>query len=186
MILPIYIYGSSVLRKECFDIDSGYQNLDIIIDNMFTTMENAHGIGLSAPQVGLSINLFIIDLLPYAEEDPSIPSVRRVFINPKIIRQSGKDVIQNEGCLSIPGVREDITRKNIIEVKYLDHNFKEYHETIDGLFSRVFQHEFDHLKKTLFIDYLSPMKKNIVNRKLNSIKKGKFEDLYPTILKNNL
>ncbi|MBJ05199.1 MAG: peptide deformylase [Flavobacteriales bacterium] len=183
MILPIYIYGSSILRSECKDINSNYKELDVIIDNMFMTMENANGIGLSAPQIGLPINLFIIDLLPYSKEDASIPPIRKTFINPKIIKEFGEDIVENEGCLSIPGVREDVTRKNIVQITYLDQDFKKNDEIIDGLYSRVFQHEFDHLKKTLFIDYLSPIKKNIVNRKLKSIMKGKFTDLYPTILK---
>ena len=183
MILPIYIYGSAILRNPCVDIDLNYSGLNDLIDNMFETMENAHGVGLSAPQIGFSINLFIIDLSPYSEEDPSIPAIREVFINPVILEEKGEEAVHNEGCLSIPGVREDVSRKSVITVKYLDQNFKEHVREIDGFFARVFQHECDHLNKVLFIDYLSPLKKNIVNRKLISIQKGKFQDVYPTILK---
>jgi len=183
MILPIYIYGHPVLRKTCKNIDHNYEKLNELIDNMFQTMENANGIGLSAPQVGLSINLFIIDLTSYAEEDSSIPSIRETFINPKILQESGDLKTHNEGCLSIPEVREDVSRKSIIKVEYLDRDFNKHIIQIEGLFARVFQHEYDHLNATLFIDYLSPMKKNRVNRRLNHILKGKFTDLYPTVLK---
>ena len=183
MILPIYIYGHPVLRKPCQNIDHNYEQLNELIDNMFQTMENANGIGLSAPQIGLSINLFIIDLTPYAEDDSSIPSVREVFINPKIIEELGDFKTHNEGCLSIPDVREDVSRKSIIKVKYLDQGFNKHVVQLEGLFARVFQHEYDHLNSTLFIDHLSPIRKNIVNRRLNNIVKGKFTDLYPTVLK---
>jgi len=183
MILPIYIYGHPILRNKCKPIDESYQNLNQLIDNMFETMHNASGIGISAPQVGLDISLFLIDLSTYSEEDPGIPNIKKVFINPEIIDEFGSLEDHNEGCLSIPAVREDVSRKNKIKVRYLDLEFKEHYEEIDGLFARVFQHEYDHLKGVLFIDHLSPLKKNIVNRKLKKIEKGKFEDLYPTILK---
>ena len=183
MILPIYIYGHPVLRKSCQNIDHNYNKLNSLIDDMFETMENANGIGLSAPQIGLSINLFVIDLIPYADEDPSIPKVKQVFINPKILEELGDIKTHNEGCLSIPDIREDVSRKSIIKVEYLDQDFNKNVVQIQGLFARVFQHEYDHLKATLFIDHLSPMKKNIVNRKLNNILKGKFSKLYPTVLK---
>tara|TARA_B100000530_G_scaffold195898_1_gene124595 strand:+ start:238 stop:792 length:555 start_codon:yes stop_codon:yes gene_type:complete len=183
MILPIYIYGHPILRSECENIDPSYEGLEELIENMFETMHNAHGIGLSAPQIGLSINLFIIDLSPYAEDEPSFLDMKEVFINPEILEESGELLSHNEGCLSIPGVREDVDRKSIIKLKYLDQNFVEHVIDISGIFARVVQHEYDHLHKTLFIDYLSAIKKNIVNRKLNSIVKGKFKEEYPTILK---
>ena len=180
MILPIYIYGDPILRQKCKKIDRDYPNLTSLINNMFDTMHNAHGVGISAPQIGLSIRLFLIDLTPYYEDDPSIPCVKKAFINPEIIEEYGPVAEQNEGCLSIPGVREDINRKSKINIKYFDTSFNSYIETIDGLFARVFQHEFDHLNGVLFIDYLSAVKKNIVNRQLIKIQKGKFQDLYPT------
>ena len=183
MIIPIYIYGHPILRSECKNIDASYDGLESLIENMFETMYNANGIGLSAPQIGLAINLFIIDLSPYGDEDPSFLDMKEVFINPEIIEESGQEICHNEGCLSIPGVREDIERKSVVKLKYLDQNFIEREVEISGLFARVVQHEYDHLNKTLFIDYLSPVKKNIVNRKLNSIIRGKFKEEYPTILK---
>ena len=148
---------------------------------MFDTMCNANGIGISAPQIGLSIRLFLIDLTPYHNEDPSIPNIKKVFINPKIISESGLDNTHNEGCLSIPGIREDINRKSQIKIQYFDEKFNSVCDEIDGMFARVFQHEYDHLNGILFIDHLSPLKKNIINRKLVKIQKGKFEELYPTI-----
>ena len=183
MILPVYIYGHPVLRTSCEEVKQTYKNLNQLIENMFDTVENANGIGISAPQVGVSIKLFVIDLIPLSEEDPSVANIRKAFINPEILKQSGKIQPYNEGCLSIPGVREDINRKSEIKIKYFDQNFQEHITEIEGVFSRVFQHEYDHLNKTLFIDYLSPMKKNIVNRKLKAIQRGKFENNYPTVLK---
>ena len=183
MILPIYIYGHTILRQKCKNIKKSYSRLNKLIDDMFETMYNAHGIGISAPQVGLDVSLFLIDLSLYHEEDPSVPNIRKVFINPEIIDEYGDIETHNEGCLSIPGIREDIDRKNTIRVKYLDLAFQEKVEEIDGLYARVFQHEYDHLNGVLFIDHLSPIKKNIINRKLVKVEKGKFEDLYPTILR---
>tara|TARA_B100000579_G_scaffold382693_1_gene352033 strand:- start:15829 stop:16383 length:555 start_codon:yes stop_codon:yes gene_type:complete len=183
MILPIYIYGHAILRKKCKKIKKSYSRLDKLIDDMFETMYNAQGIGISAPQVGLDLSLFLIDLSVYHEEDPSIPNIRKVFINPEIIDEYGDIETHNEGCLSIPGIREDIDRKNTIRVKYLDLEFQEKIEEIGGLYARVFQHEYDHLNGVLFIDHLSPLKKNILNRKLVKVEKGKFTDLYPTILR---
>ena len=181
MILLISIYGNPILRHKCNSIDSNYPNLNDLIVNMFETMHNASGIGISAPQIGLPIRLFLIDLTPYHEDNPSIPKIKKVFINPKIISESGQDVIHNEGCLSIPGVREDISRKSQVKVSYLDDKFNSYNEDIDGVYARVFQHEYDHLNGVLFIDHLSPLQKNIITKKLTRIQKGKFEELYPTI-----
>jgi len=148
---------------------------------MFDTMENAHGVGISAPQVGLPIRLFLIDLKTYHAEDPSIPNIKKAFVNPEIINESGPENDHNEGCLSIPSLREDIIRKSQIKIKYFDEKFNVFSDEIDGVFARVFQHEYDHLNGILFVDHLSPLKKNIVNRKLVKIQKGKFEELYPTI-----
>lgn len=183
MILPICVYGHPVLRKLCQDVSKDYNDLDNLIKNMFDTMEHSNGIGISAPQVGVSLNLFVINLIPFYEDDPSIEPVKKVFINPRILIQSGDFKPYNEGCLSIPGIRSDIDRKSKIKITYFDQNFNEFTEDIDGVFARVFQHEYDHLKGVLFIDHLPPLKKNILNRKLLSIQKGKFDINYPTILK---
>ena len=183
MILPISIYGNPVLRTICKEIDSSYPDLNKLISNMFETMQNAQGIGISAPQIGLPIRLFLIDLTIYSQEDSSIPSIKKVFINPEIIKEYGPKENHNEGCLSIPEVREDVIRKSHIKIKYYDEKFKLYTEEVNGIYARVFQHEFDHLNGVLFIDRLSPLKKNIINRKLIKIQKGKFEELYP-IIKN--
>jgi peptide deformylase len=183
MILPIHIYGHSILRKKCKNIQATYLGLDKLINDMFETMYNAHGIGISAPQVGLDAAIFVIDLSVYHEEDPSVPNIKKAFINPEIIEEYGDTETHNEGCLSIPGIREDVDRKSIIRVKYLDLEFQENIEELDGLYARVFQHEYDHLNGVLFIDHLSPLKKNILNRKLVKVEKGKFEDLYPTTLR---
>jgi len=180
MILPIYTYGHPVLRTQCIHVTQSYHDLEKLIDNMFETMYNANGIGISAPQVGLSINLFVIDLSVLAEDDPSVKYVKEVFINPKIISIYGDESTYNEGCLSIPGIRSDVLRKSKVEIEYFDANFIKHRTKIDGIYARVFLHEYDHLNKTLFIDYLSGQEKHNLNRKLNSIKKGKYNINYPT------
>ena len=178
MILPIYIYGNSILRNKCKNIDNSFPNLNIIINDMFETMHNASGIGLAAPQVGLSINLFLIDLSPLSKEDPSLKDIKKVFINPRIIEESGDDWQYDEGCLSIPELNDLVSRKKNIEIEYLDQNFNFIKEKISGIEARVIQHEYDHLNGVLFIDHLSAKRKNILNRKLQSIKKGKFQKRY--------
>ena len=183
MILPIYIYGHDVLRKKCLQMKPDYPNLDNLIQNMFKTMKNANGIGLSAPQIGLSVSMFIIDLTYYSAEDPTVPPVKEVFINPEIISEYGEITTHNEGCLSIPDVRGDVQRPSELDVRYFDENFNEERKKINGLFARVFQHEFDHLNKKLFIDHLSSMKKNMLNKKLNLIARGKFNKSYPVKIK---
>ena len=179
MILPIYIYNHPVLREKCNDVSKNYQDLDVLVKNMYDTMYNANGVGLAAPQVGLSLNLFIIDMSPFKTDYPDLITTKKVFINPIIEAESGKEWDFNEGCLSIPEIREDVSRKNKINIKYYDQKFKPHKEIIDGIESRVIQHEYDHLKGKLFIDYLSGQRKNIINRKINNIIKGKFEKIYP-------
>ena len=181
MILPIYIYGHSVLRTKCEVMKYDYTDLNTIIIDMFETMHNASGVGISAPQIGLSLRLFLIDLTPYHDEDSTVPNIKKVFINPEITKEYGDEIDYEEGCLSIPGIRENVTRKSKISIKYLDEKFNSFSEEISGIFARVFQHEYDHLNGVLFVDHLSPLKKNIVNRKLEKIHKGKFEELYPTV-----
>ena len=178
MILPIYIYGNSILRNKCTDVDSSFSNLNIIINNMFETMHNANGIGLAAPQIGLSINLFLIDLSPLSSDYPNLKNVKKVFINPKIIKEDGDYWEYDEGCLSIPEVNDLVSRKKNIEIEYLDQKFNLVKEKISGIEARVIQHEYDHINGVLFIDYLSAKRKNILNRKLQAIKKGKFQKRY--------
>lgn len=180
MILPITAYGDPVLRRVGKDISKDYPNLDTLIENMFETMYNAYGIGLAAPQVGLAIRLFIIDTSPFAEdEDLSdqqrafLAGLKKVFINPKIIQETGEQWSFNEGCLSIPEVREDVSRCERIKIEYLDADFNKVVEEYDGLAARVIQHEYDHIEGILFTDKLSSLKKRLLKGKLGNISKGK-------------
>ena len=176
MILPIIAYGSSVLRKECEEIDASYPELTKLIANMFATMENANGIGLAAPQIGLGVRLFIIDSTPLTEDEENktaVEAVRKVFINPEIMEEEGKEWKFNEGCLSIPEIREDVYRKPDIEIGYFDENFQYHEDKFSGIVARIIQHEYDHIEGTLFVDYLSPLKKRLLKRKLTEIAEGK-------------
>lgn len=180
MILPITAYGDPVLRRVGKDISKDYPNLDTLIENMFETMYNAYGVGLAAPQVGLAIRLFIIDTSPFAEdEDLSdqqrafLAGLKKVFINPKVIQETGEQWSFNEGCLSIPEVREDVSRCERIKIEYLDADFNKVVEEYDGLAARVIQHEYDHIEGILFTDKLSSLKKRLLKGKLGNISKGK-------------
>lgn len=179
MILPIVGYGDAVLRKVCKPIDSNYPKLDELIANMKETMYNASGVGLAAPQIGRDIRLFVIDASPFAdkemekEEYETLQNFNRVFINAKIIKEEGEEWAFNEGCLSIPNVREDVYRKPIITIEYQDENFEDRTETLSGLAARVFQHEYDHIEGILFTDKLSSLKKRLIKKKLDNISKGK-------------
>ncbi|HTN68557.1 MAG TPA: peptide deformylase, partial [Dysgonamonadaceae bacterium] len=160
MILPIYIYGHSVLRKEANEIDSTYPNLKELIDNMFETMHNAEGIGLAAPQVGLDDSIFVVDLAPLAdEENPEYSEFKKVFINARIINRTGEVTAYEEGCLSIPGINESVPREDTIEIEYLDENLEPHSETFTGFTARVIQHEYDHIEGILFIDRISAIRK---------------------------
>ena len=182
MILPIYIYGNPVLRKKCKDIDINFPKLNVLIENMYETMDNAKGIGLAAPQIGLSINLFVIDLSPLSEDDIKLKKIKKVFINPKIIEETGDEWGYDEGCLSIPEINELVNRKKNIEIEYLNEKFSLIREKISGIEARVIQHEYDHLLGIFFTDYAAPKRKNILNRKLKNITNGKFEKRYDYIL----
>jgi peptide deformylase len=179
MILPVSIYNHPVLRLKCSKISSDYDNLSKLINDMYETMHNANGVGLAAPQIGLSISLFIIDLTPFLQDYPDLKTTKKVFINPEIQKEDGDEWVFNEGCLSIPEIREDISRKEKIKIKYFDRNFNVIEENIEGIEARVIQHEYDHLQGVLFIDFLSGERKNIINRKLKNINKGKFDKNYP-------
>ncbi len=172
MILPIVAYGDPVLRKECEEIDKDYPDLDLLIDDMFETMYNAQGVGLAAPQIGKAIRLFIVDAEPFAEDEPGLENFKKVFINPIILEEEGEEWKFNEGCLSIPGIREDVSRKPKITIEYYDRNWELKEETYDGLAARIIQHEYDHIEGILFTDKISPLKRKLLKTKLNNIAKG--------------
>ena len=179
MILPIYIYGSPVLREEAQDIDvNSYPNLKELISNMFETMEEADGVGLAAPQVGLPIRLFCIDLTPVADEVPQGMPLKQVFINAHIYERSGAEVKMGEGCLSLPGLNEDVVRPSQIRIRYIDENLKERDEAFDGFPARVVQHEYDHIDGIVFTDRIAPIHKNLIRSKLAAFTKGKWRAAY--------
>jgi len=180
MILPIVAYGDPVLRKVAVDIDPSYPDLQKLITNMRETMYNASGVGLAAPQIGKSIRLFLIDASPFAEDKDlsnedreTLKTFNKVFINAKILEEEGDEWAFNEGCLSIPDVREDVFRQPKITIAYFDEKFEKHTETLEGLAARVFQHEYDHIEGILFTDKLSSLKKRIIKKKLENISKGK-------------
>lgn len=185
MILPIVAYGDPVLRKVGKEIDKDYENLEALISNMKETMKNAQGVGLAAPQIGKDIRLFLIDASPFSEseeleqeERDFLKDFKRVFINAKIIEEEGEEWAFNEGCLSIPNINEDVSRNETIHVEYLDENFEQQKESLDGLAARIFQHEYDHIEGVLFTDKLSSLKKRLLKKKLENISKGKVDVSY--------
>lgn len=181
MILPVRAFGDPVLRAKCESIDKDYPALNQLIDNMFETMEASSGVGIAAPQIGLPIRLFLVDVSPFAEDEEDenkkaeLQDFRKVFINAEKVEESGEEWKFNEGCLSIPGVREDVSRPENITLKYMDEHFEEKTETFTGLPARVIQHEYDHIEGILFTDYLSAFKKRLIKKKLNNIKIGKVD-----------
>ena len=172
MKLPIIAYGDPILRRKAAEINSDYPNLEQLIADMFETMYNAHGVGLAAPQVGLSIRLFVIDATPFAEDDEKLKDFKKVFINAQILSEEGEKWDFNEGCLSIPDIREDISRNSDITISYYDENWKQHIETYTGLAARIIQHEYDHIEGKLFTDKLSPLRKAMLKNRLDSISKG--------------
>lgn len=186
MILPIVIYGHPILRKVAVDIDKDYEGLEQLIDNMFDTMERSDGVGLAAPQINRSIRIFVINFAPMLDEEDlekeNPEDLVKVFINAKIVERSGDKWSFNEGCLSIPGMREDISREEKIKIQYYDRNFNFIEEEFDGVKARVIQHEYDHLEGKMFVDHVSPLRKKLINRKLMAITKGKFKADYRTLL----
>lgn len=173
MILPIYLYGHPVLRKVAKDIPQDYPNLKELIGNMFETMYNADGIGLAAPQVGLDIRLFVIDLEPLADDDPRYGEFKKVFINPQIVEYLDEVVKMEEGCLSLPGINESVERESRIRIQYYDENFVSHDEVYGDFFARCIQHEYDHIEGKLFIDHISGIRKQMIKGKLNNLIKGK-------------
>lgn len=180
MIVPIVGYGDPVLRKVGADISADYPNLKEIIENMYDTMYNAYGVGLAAPQIGLSIRLFVIDTEPFSdsedlskEEQEQLKGFKKTFINAKMLKEEGEEWGFNEGCLSIPDVREDVYRHEKITIEYFDENFEKKTEVYDGLIARVIQHEYDHIEGILFTDLISTLKRTLIKKKLQNIMDGK-------------
>ena len=185
MILSIIAYGDPVLRKETEAITKDYPKLDELIGNMFETMYDARGVGLAAPQIGEAIRLFVVDATPFEddedlseEEQKFVSTFKKVFINAKILEESGDEWAFNEGCLSIPDVREDVFRQPNIVLEYQDENFKKHTESFSGIVARIIQHEYDHIEGILFTDKLSPLKKRLIKGKLANISKGKVSTDY--------
>jgi peptide deformylase len=178
MKYPVTVYGDPLLRKKAQTIEKDHPKLDEIIENMWETMYYSDGVGLAAPQVGLSIRLFVIDASSGADENPELEGFKKVFINPEIIETKGDEWTMNEGCLSLPEIREDVDRPDEVTIKYLDENFEEHTETYKGFAGRVIQHEYDHLEGILFVDHLSPLRKRLLKSKLIAISKGKVRPHY--------
>jgi|TARA_B110000305_G_scaffold137001_1_gene152910 peptide deformylase len=180
MLLPIIAYGHPVLKRKAEVISKDYPKLKELIDNMFETMYNASGVGIAAPQIGQSIRLFIVDTTPFSEDDSlsdnernQLKSFKKIFINPEIIEESGDDWSFDEGCLSIPNIRESVLRQPEIKIQYFDENFIKHVQSFDGLLARVIQHEYDHVEGILFTDKLSSFKKQLLKKKLLKISSGK-------------
>ncbi len=178
MKYAVTVYGDPILRQRAKEISPDMEGLNEIIENMWETMYYSDGVGLAAPQVGMSIRLFIIDASPYADEEPDLKDFKKVFINPEVIEITGEEWIMNEGCLSLPEIREDVTRPETVHIKYFDENFIEHDEIFSGYAGRVILHEYDHLEGKLFIDYLSPLRKRLLKSKLTSIALGKVQPHY--------
>ncbi len=184
-MLPVYAYGDPILRKVCVEINKDYPNLPELIEEMKKTMTESNGVGLAAPQIGKAIRLFVIDASPFADmeeldedEKEFLIDFKPVFINAKILKEEGEEWTFNEGCLSIPNINEDVTRKETITISYEDENFNKHKKTISGLAARIIQHEYDHTEGIMFTDRLSSLKKRLLRKKLDNISKGKVEVAY--------
>jgi peptide deformylase len=181
MILPITAYGHPTLRKVAREIDKDYPNLSGLITDMFETMYATGGVGLAAPQVNLSIRLLVMDATAYAEEDPQARGFKKVLINPEIVDEAGEVWVFNEGCLSIPDIREDVSRKPDIRIQYYDENWNYFDEKYTSVMARIIQHEYDHLEGILFVDKVSNIRKVLLKRKLLDISKGEIDVAYKMI-----
>ena len=171
MIYPVTVFGDPVLRKKAEPITKDFEDLKGFVQNMFDTMYNSDGVGLAAPQVGQPIRVFVLDTTHNEEDEPA--GIKKAFINPEIVEKTGDEWIMNEGCLSLPEIREDVMRPESVRIKYFDEDFEEYEDVFHGFTSRVIQHEYDHLEGVMFVDYLNPLKKRILKGKLTAISKGK-------------
>ena len=179
MILPVYVYGQPVLRKVAEDIAPDYPGLKELIQNMFETMDRADGVGLAAPQVGLPIRVVVIDLDVLSEDFPEYKGFRKAYINAHILEVSGEEVSMEEGCLSLPGLSENVKRVEHVRLHWLDEDFKEHEEEFAGFLARIIQHEYDHLEGKVYIDHISPIRKQLIRAKLNNIVAGKIRCDYP-------
>lgn len=180
MILPIIVYGSPILRGENAELDATFPDIRKLIDDMFATMYAAEGVGLAAPQVGLNVRMFVVDVSAWADDEPDLAGFRRVFINPEIYWSSEETEFYNEGCLSLPGLHEDVSRPVAIRMRYLDENFTPHDEEFTGRPARVIQHEYDHLEGVVFSDRLSPLRKTLIKSRLTGMTKGKYKANYRT------
>ena len=182
MILPITVYGNPILRKKAAPIEPGYPELKELIENMFDTMYHAEGVGLAAPQINRSIRLIVMDTSSFAEEDPKAAGFKKAVINPEIIDFPTEEEVQfNEGCLSLPGIREDVWRPDKVQLVYYDADFNRFEEVWEGVPARVLQHEFDHLEGKVFVDYISPIRRRLLGGKLSAMVKGKATASYRII-----
>jgi peptide deformylase len=180
MQLPIFLYGQPVLRKEAETVPTDYPDLEKLLQDMFATLDNAQGVGLAAPQVGLSLRLFVIDATGAAEDFPECAGFKRCMINPEIIERSEEQVSGDEGCLSIPGIYEAVSRSQWVVVKYQDEHFVEHTERVTGWAARIVQHEYDHLDGKIFIDHISLIRKQLIKGRIQQILKGKARCAYKT------
>lgn len=180
MIYPIVIYGNPVLRKKSENIDSSYPDFKKLVDDMWLTLEEASGVGLAAPQIGKNIRLFIVDCTPWAEEVPELADFRKVFVNAEIYERSEDTGLFEEGCLSLPGIHENVSRPKRIRMRYLDEAFVEHDEEFDGYPARVIQHEYDHLEGEVFTDRLSALRRNLLKSKILKLAKGQYRCAYKT------
>jgi len=181
MILPIYIYGQPVLRKESQDIPADYPGLKELIADMFETLTASEGVGLAAPQIGKAIRLAVIDLDVLSDDFPEYKNFRRAYINPYILEYDDTETeSMEEGCLSLPGIHEKVTRPTRILVKYLDEEMQPHEEWVDGYLARVMQHEFDHLDATVFVDRISPLRKQLIKSKMKALLQGRYRCGYRT------
>ena len=169
------LYGSTVLRKVSKEVGRDYKGLNTLINDMFETMYKADGVGLAAPQIGLSLRIFIIDAEAMKDDDPELENFKKAFINPVVVKENGEEIPMNEGCLSIPKIREDVIRKQNIHIQYYDENWKCHDEKYQGIKARIIQHEYDHLQGILFTDKVSPLNKKLLKSKLLDISKGRIE-----------
>jgi peptide deformylase len=178
MIYPIVVYGSPVLRQVAKEIRAeDFPNLKNLISDLFDTMYKSDGMGLAAPQIGKSIRIFVVDATSLAEEDPTLADFKKVFINPQLQILGEETIVMNEGCLSLPKIREDVNRSNKVKITYCDENWNYFEEEYDGLKARVIQHEYDHLEGVLFIDKINPLRRKLLKGKLNDITKCKVDNL---------
>lgn len=179
MILPIYAYGQAVLRKVAQPIEPDYKELPSLIEDMYETMYSAHGVGLAAPQIGRDIRLFVVDSIQLEKPEKNFKGFKKAFINAQMLDESGDLWMYEEGCLSIPDIHADIERKPVIHLRYMDEHWVEHTETFEGINARVIQHEYDHIEGILFIDRMKPLKRRMINRKLEKIKKGEIDIDHP-------